>query len=98
MSAELQWTDTDPATGEKRFIAVEKFGGKWQFKVRLKRRDIWSRDVVVTREMWEALLDALERRAQRREATAEDVAAVRKILSRWKEAPTRDDADPSPGE
>jgi hypothetical protein len=48
--------------------------------------------------MWEALLDALERRAQRREATAEDVAAVRKILARWKEAPTRDDADPTPGE
>lgn len=90
MSTEVQWTDTDPATGDRRFVVAEKFSRQWRFKVRYKRRENWSRDVVVTREMWETLLDALERRAPRREATEEDVAAVRKIVAGWKDAPAFD--------
>jgi hypothetical protein len=90
MSRDIQWTDTDPATGERRFVAAEKFAKQWRFKVRFKRREDWSRDVAVTRAMWETLLDALERRYRRREATEEDVAAVRKILAGWKEAPGLD--------
>jgi hypothetical protein len=97
MSRDIQWTDTDPATGERRFVCAEKFGRVWQFKIRLKRRENWSRVAVVTRAMWEALLDALERRAGRREASAEDVAAVRKIVMGWKDPPGFD-RDPEPDE
>jgi hypothetical protein len=92
MSRDIQWTDTDPATGGRRFVAAEKFGRRWRFKVRAKRREDWSRDVAVTRDMWETLLDALERRYRRREATEEDVAGVRKIVQGWKEPPGFDGA------
>jgi hypothetical protein len=87
MSRDIQWTDTDPATGGRRFVAAEKFGRQWRFKVRARRREDWAPAAVVTRGMWEMLLDALERRAQRREATEEDVEAVRKIVAEWKDPP-----------
>src|SRR5262245_7156416 len=57
---EIEWKDTDPASGERRFVRAEKFARVWQFKVRFKRRTNWQRTDDVTREMWETLLDALE--------------------------------------
>lgn len=82
MSVEVQWTDADPDTGEKRFVSVERFAGKWTFRVRARRRENWAPPDRVTREMWETLLDALERRYRRREGvTDEDLAALRKILA-----------------
>ena len=39
MSVEIQWNDVDPVSGEKRFVAVERFAGKWTFKVRFRRRE-----------------------------------------------------------
>ena len=84
----IEWTDTDPATGEKRFVRVEKFARRWRFLVRFRRRTDWDRSVVPTREMWETLLDALERRYRRREGvTDEDLAAVRKALAAAKPDP-----------
>lgn len=78
----IEWTDTDPTTGEKRFVCVEKFARRWHFKVRLRRRTNWDRNVAVTRDMWETLLDALERRYRRREGvTDEDIDGVRKVLA-----------------
>ena len=78
---DIEWTDTDPATGEKRFVCAEKFARKWRFKVRYRRRTEWDRTAPVTRDMWETLLDALERRYPRREGVMdEDLAAVRKII------------------
>jgi hypothetical protein len=82
MSVEVQWTDTDPDTGERRFVSAERFAREWRFKVRFKRRTDWDRHVAVTRDMWEALLEALERRYQRREGVSEaDLAAVRKVIA-----------------
>ena len=84
MSVEVQWTDTDPDTGERRFVAAERFARRWSFKVRHKRRADWSRHVRQTRDMWETLLEALERRYQRREGVREeDLADVRKVLAEW---------------
>ncbi|MFO0800440.1 MAG: hypothetical protein U0804_23475 [Gemmataceae bacterium] len=77
----IEWTDTDPETGEKRFVRVEKFARTWRFQVRFRRRTEWDRTVVATREMWETLLDALERRYRRREGVSdEDLAVVRKAI------------------
>jgi hypothetical protein len=78
----IEWTDTDPATGEKRYVTVEKFARVWQFKARFKRRTSWQRVENPTRDMWETLLDALERRYRRREGVSdEDLAVVRKALA-----------------
>jgi hypothetical protein len=79
---EIEWTDTDPTSGERRFVRAEKFARLWQFKVRFKRRTNWQRAEPVTRDMWETLLDALERRYPRREGvTDDDLAAVRRIIA-----------------
>ncbi len=92
MSVEVQWTDTDPATGERRFVSAEKFARHWRFKARRKRREDWTHDVPPTRAIWETLLEALERRFQRREGVKEDdLAAVRKILAEWTDPPTLED-------
>jgi hypothetical protein len=78
---EIEWTDADPESGDRRYVCAEKFARRWRFKVRFKRRTEWSRDVVVTRPMWETLLDALERRYRRREGVSEqDIADVQKVL------------------
>jgi hypothetical protein len=89
MSVEVQWTDTDPDTGERRFVAVVKFARVWHFKVRARRRESWIAPARVTREMWETLLDALERRYRRREGVSdEDVRAVRRIVAEYREPPS----------
>jgi hypothetical protein len=89
MSVEIQWNDTDPDTGEKRFVSVERFAGKWQFLVRLRRREPWESPKHVTRDMWETLLEALERRYTRREGVSEaDLAAVRMKLANYRDPPT----------
>ncbi len=95
MSVEIQWTDTDPATGERRFVSVERFAGKWQFKARFKRRTNWDKTVPVTRDMWETLLDALERRYRRREGVTDiDLDQVRKTIAGLPPAPDTDDDEP----
>ena len=91
MSVEVQWTDADPDTGEKRFVSVEKFAREWHFKVRSRRRENWTKPARVTRDMWETLLDALERRYRRREGVSEeDVKAVRKIIAEYRDPPSID--------
>jgi hypothetical protein len=85
---EIQWTDEDPTTGETRFVKVERFARTWQFAVRAKRRENWQR-ISPTREMYEILLDSMERRYQRREGIDDDeIAAVKKIIAGWKDTPT----------
>ena len=85
---DIEWTDTDPETGEKRHVCAEKFARQWRFKVRFKRRTEWDRSVVPTREMWETLLEAMERRYRRREGVSdEDLAAVRKVIAGFPEEP-----------
>lgn len=81
MSVEIQWNDLDPASGEKRFVSVERFAGRWSFKVRFRRRENWQKVEHPTRAMWEELLDAIERRLPRREGVTDaDVSYVRERL------------------
>ena len=88
---EIEWTETDPRTGERRFVCAEKFARKWRFKARAKRRTEWDRDVPVTRAMWETLLDALERRYRRREGVSdEDLRLVRNELAVFRDPPAFD--------
>ena len=92
---EIEWTDIDPDTGERRFVRAEKFARAWTFKVRFRRRTNWEPPPGVTRDMWETLLDALERRYRRREGVSdEDIADVRKVLARLKPPPEFDGEAP----
>lgn len=80
MSVEVQWTDHDPATGERRFVCVDRFARTWRFRVRARRRENWQ-PARPTRDMVETLLDALERRLPRREGVTEaDLRTVRAML------------------
>jgi hypothetical protein len=93
---EIEWTDTDPATGGRRYVCAVKFARRWAFKVRLHRRAEWDKTAPVTRDMWETLLDAMERRYRRREGvTDEDLAAVRKVLADFREPPAIDPGGPA---
>jgi hypothetical protein len=79
---DIKWTDRDPETGERRFIRAERFAGFWKFHYRSTRRGVWTRLHPPTIEMWEEVLDALQRRVPRREgATEEDVKQVQTILA-----------------
>ncbi len=81
MPIEIKWTDTDPETGQRRFLCAYRFAGVWRFKWRLKRRGEWTRGLKPTRAMWEHVLDSLHRRYRRREGvTDEDIDQVAKIL------------------
>ncbi|MGL4420368.1 MAG: hypothetical protein ACRCZF_06870 [Gemmataceae bacterium] len=101
MSTEIQWTDTDPETGDRRWLCAEKFAREWHFKVRRKRRDIWRREATVSRAMWEALEEALLRRHQRGEKDTDlDLAYVRAkvaaIIRREAKIAAEEAADESP--
>jgi hypothetical protein len=95
---QIEWTDEDSATGQKRYVRAEKFARKWSFRIRFRRRTEWE-PVQVTREMLETLLDALERRYTRREGvTDEDLKQVRAALAAWKPPPTvEEDISPQRG-
>jgi hypothetical protein len=91
MSVEVQWNDTDPATGEKRFVSVDRFAGVWRFRVRARRREDWRTPTVISRDMWETLLEALERRYRRREGVSDaDLVYVRKELAKLPPDPESD--------
>jgi hypothetical protein len=86
---EIKWDDIDPATGQRRFVRAERFAGRWTFSCRRQRRGVWEKWANPSREMWEHLLEALERRLSRRE-TIElvDVEMVKAILAEWRDPPS----------
>ena len=89
---QIEWTDSDPETGDRRFVYAEKFARQWRFFIRFRRRTEWEPATTVTRDMWETLLEAMERRYWRREGISDaDLASVRKILAEYREPPTIED-------
>ncbi len=89
---QIEWIEEDAATGTKRSVRAEKFARKWSFRVRARRRTNWETPLLVTREMWETLLDALERRLPRREGvTDDDVKQVRAVIAGLPAEPTTEE-------
>jgi hypothetical protein len=89
---EIKWKDTDPASGERRFLRAAKFAGKWQFSYRLQRREVRWRPLTPTRAMWEHVLDSLRRRYRRREGVSdEDVWQVEQVLKLWRDRPDEEE-------
>ena len=88
MTIEIKWTDTDPETGQRRFLCAEKWAGEWRFKWKLQRRGNWTKDLEPTHAMWEHVLDSLRRRYRRREGVSdEDVEQVERLLKDWRKPP-----------
>ena len=82
MSIQIKWTDTDPESGQRRFLCAQKFAGEWTFRWKLQRRGEWTRGLEPTLAMWEHVLDSMKRRYRRREGVSdEDIAQVEKILT-----------------
>ncbi len=79
---EIKWTDTDQATGQRRFLCAARFAGVWRFRWKLQRRGPWTCGLEPTRAMWEHVLDSLQRRYRRREGVSDqDVKQVERILA-----------------
>ncbi len=79
---DMRWHDIDPESGKRRYICAERFAGVWSFKWKLQRRGDWTKNLVPTREMWECILDTLERRYWRREGVEQtDINQVKTILA-----------------
>jgi hypothetical protein len=79
---EIKWTDSDPETGERRFLIAERFAREWRFQWKMARRAPWEGELKPTLEMWEHVLDSLQRRYRRRQGVdSHDVAQVEKIVS-----------------
>jgi len=79
---EIQWTDTDPETGQRRYLRAERFAKVWQFQYKLKRRGEWTAGLTPTRAMWEYILDGLNRRYRRREGVEDaDIEQVEQTLA-----------------
>lgn len=82
VKAEVGWT-TDLEDGGKRHVTAEKFGKKWKFSERLKRRgkDIqWVEIVEPSLADWLDLLECLERRYHRDLAPPDQLEHVRRLI------------------
>ena len=85
---EIKWTDTDPTTKLRRFVRVQRFAGRWEFACRRERRGVWEKWHNPSRDMWEDLLEALERRLPRREGIEDsDIKLVENIIAAWQPEP-----------
>ena len=83
--------DTDPETGQKRQITAERFGGRWTFKHKVGRRGETRPGPEPTRAVWEAILETMESRCQRRQGvSSQDVDSVKRLLAAFQDAPTSD--------
>ena len=73
MRSQHIWTSRDE-DGRKREVRVTKFGGNWKFQAKFRDQEVWTYyDVPL-------LGDIIFRKYQRRRASAEDFAAIDKML------------------
>ena len=79
MRSQHIWTSRDE-DGRKREVRVTKFGGNWKFQSKYHDAEQWTyHDRPPTEDLRE-LVDVIFRKYQRRRASAEDFAAVEKLL------------------
>jgi len=79
MPSQHIWTEKDEE-GRKREVRATKFGGNWRLQAKLKDDTEWTYYDVPLLEDLLALKDIVFRKYQRRRASAEDVAAVDKLI------------------
>jgi hypothetical protein len=73
------WTEKDDE-GRKREVRATKFGGAWRLQAKSSDEEGWTYyDVPLIADL-RTLRDIVDRKYRRRRASAEDVAAVEKLL------------------
>lgn len=77
--AEISWKRTTEE-GEKLQVYGRRVGGEWRFFHRARRYDQWQIVTEPPLEDWLELLDAVERRIQRRLARPEESTKLRKRI------------------
>ena len=73
------WTEKDEE-GKKREVRASKFGGAWRFQSKSADEVAWTYYDLPLMEDLRTLRDILQRKYQRRRASAEDVASVEKLI------------------
>ncbi len=76
---EIAWSRRT-ATGERRQVYARPVGGGWRFYVRARRFEPWQPLPEPELEDWLTLLEAAERRVQRRLLHPEDTARLRRLI------------------
>jgi hypothetical protein len=82
MPSQHIWTEKDDE-GRKREVRATKFGGKWRLQAKTSDKTDWT---YYDRPLLEDLLklkDIIDRKYQRRRASADDVASIDKLISNW---------------
>ena len=79
MRSQHIWTLRDNE-GRKREVRVTKFGGAWRFQAKYRDEEDWTYYDRPLIEDLRELRDVVFRKYQRRRASAEDCAAVDKML------------------
>jgi hypothetical protein len=77
--AEISWKRLT-VDNVKLQVYVHHVGARWKFYVRERRYDCWEQVEDPPLEDWLALLNAVERRVQRRLIRPEEVARLRKTI------------------
>ncbi len=80
MRSQHIWKEKD-RQGRKREVRAIKFGGKWKLQAKTSEELQWTYYEVPPLDDLLALRDVLWRKYQRRRASAEDVAAVDKLIA-----------------
>ena len=83
MRSQHIWTEKDDE-GRKREVRATKFGGVWRLQAKAAGDLDWTYYDVPPIEDLEALRDIIFRKYQRRRASAEDLAAVEKLIQERK--------------
>jgi hypothetical protein len=84
--AEISWKRTTD-TGEKLQVYAQHVGNQWKFFVRDRRYDQWQAVAEPPLEDWLELLDAVQRRINRRLLRPEEEGRLKKsIYERFPEA------------
>jgi hypothetical protein len=80
MPSQHIWTEKDDE-GRKREVRATKFGGKWKLQAKRADEPDWTYYDRPLLEDVLALKEIIARKYQRRRATADDVAAIDKLLA-----------------
>lgn len=79
MPSQHIWTDRNE-DGRKREVRATKFGGVWRFQAKATGDLDWTYFDRPSREDLLTLKEILVRKYQRRRASAEDVASIKKLI------------------
>jgi hypothetical protein len=89
LKAEISWKGRT-AAGERREVYARRVGDRWCFHQRSRRYERWAPLAEPSLDDWRELLDAVQRRIQRRLLRPEEEQRIRKaVRARFPEAELR---------